>query len=218
MFIDYANVFYLSERLHWHVEIKRLKQLLDSFDTIRKIAFYNGYLWNNLNSENLINEARKLKYEVHTKPVKVMWLSIDVSSIPNDSPAILNKFIDKSLIKNFSLEVISYLNDRLKELNDKGIKSIEHRKCNFDVEISRDMLLTLGNGEISNFVLWGGDSDFADPVNQITTNKKRVFIFSTARMVSVELSKTAAAIFDIQKIRNFICRNTEIQEDIKNRL
>ena len=33
VYIDYANVRPWSNRLGWHIELKRLKQFLDSFDT-----------------------------------------------------------------------------------------------------------------------------------------------------------------------------------------
>ena len=44
VYIDYANVRPWSEKLGWHIELKRLKQFLDSFDTVEAVNFYNGYL------------------------------------------------------------------------------------------------------------------------------------------------------------------------------
>lgn len=218
VYIDYANVYYWSKKLNWHIDIKRLKQFLDSFDTIKKIKLYNGTLVGDKQSSIFTDDAKNLHYEVITKPVKIMHHSIDVSSIPTNSPAILANFIDKTLLKQFNLETIEYLNLKIKELNDKGIKSIERRKCNFDVEIGRDMFLDFANNGIENFILWSGDSDFADPVSQLLKDTKKVVIFATARRISVELAKTKASVFDIQKIRNFICRNSEIQEEIKRKL
>ncbi len=218
VYIDYANVYFWSQKLGWHIDIQRLKQFLDSFDTIQKVRLYNGTLVGDIFSERFIKEAKSLNYEVSTKPVKIMRLSIDVSSIPTDSPAILNNFIDKALLRQLNLATIEYLNSKLKELNDKGITAIEHRKCNFDVEIGRDMFLDFERNRIENFALWSGDSDFSDPVAQLMKDTKTVVIFATARRVSIELAATKALIFDIQKIRNFICRNGEIQPDIKKKL
>jgi len=59
VYIDFANVIHWSEKLKWHIDLKRLKQLLNSFDTIKYVHFYNGLLENNKNSENIINEAGK---------------------------------------------------------------------------------------------------------------------------------------------------------------
>ena len=39
VYIDYANVRPWSEKLEWHIELKRLKQFLDSFDTVEAINF-----------------------------------------------------------------------------------------------------------------------------------------------------------------------------------
>ncbi len=215
VYIDYANVYFWSKKLNWHIDIKRLKQLLDSFDTIRTVRLYNGTLKGDPQSNSFIKDARALHYAVSTKPVKIMHPSIDVSSIPINSPAILANFIDKSLLRSLNIKTIEYLNLQLKDLNTQGITFIERRKCNFDVEIGRDMLLDFAKDDVDNFVLWSGDSDFADPVTQLMKDKKKVIIVATARRVSVELAETKAPIFDIQKIRNFICRNNEIQEKIK---
>jgi len=83
----------------------------------------------------------------------------------------------------------------------------------FDVEIGRDILTDYDKNGIENFVLWSGDSDFADPIKQLLINGKKVVIFATARRVSSELSaltKDGLFIFDIQKIRNFICWKRDI--------
>lgn len=218
IYIDYANVFYWSKKLKWNIDIRRLKQFLNSFDTIKQTRLYNGTLKGDKNSAQFIKEAKKLKYTVTTKPVKVMRLSIDASSIPSNSPAILSNFIDKALLKHFDLKTIESLNNVLKDLNSKGIRWIEHRKCNFDVEIGRDMFLDFERNGIENFILWSGDSDFADPVSQLLKDKKKVSIFATARRISVELANTKAPIFDIQKIRNFICKNSQIQDEVKNKI
>jgi hypothetical protein len=47
MYIDYGNVRPWSVKTGWHIELRRLKQFLDSFDTIQAVNFYNGYLEGN---------------------------------------------------------------------------------------------------------------------------------------------------------------------------
>jgi len=213
IYIDFANVIRWQDKLQWHIDLKRLKQLLDSFNNVNLVKFYNGTISNNRKSEQFIEDMRRMKYDVHTKAVKIMKLSIDVSSISMNSPALLESFIRKPLLAKFSLETIEYLNTRLKELNDKGIKFIEDLKCNFDVEIGRDMLLDYEKNNIENFILWSGDSDFADPVSQLLEDGKKVLLFATARRVASELNElqqNGLFIFDIQKIKNFICWKREI--------
>ena len=69
IYIDYANVRPWSEKLGWHIDLKRLKQFLDSFDTVEAVNFYNGYLAGNNRSEKEKKDAEDNKYFLRTKPV-----------------------------------------------------------------------------------------------------------------------------------------------------
>jgi len=218
IYIDYANVLHWSRKLNWHLDLKRLKQFLNSFLTIKTIRFYTGTLVGDEKSEDFNKEASRLGYDLKTKPVKIMKLSIDVSSIPADSTDVLKNFIKRPLLNNLKVETIEYLNAKLKELNDQGKKYIEVRKCNFDVEIGRDMLLDYERNKINNYILWSGDSDFADPVNQLLKDGKKVVIFATSRRISLELAQTQSLKYDIQKIRNFICFPSELPQEVKSKL
>ena len=214
VYIDFANVKPWSTKLGWHVEPKRLKQFLDSFDAINSIKFYQGTLEGDAESEEFVRDLRSFGYDLKTKPVKIMRLSIDVSSIRPDSPDILKNFIRAPLLRSLKLGTIEYLNNELRELNKRGIVYLEDRKCNFDVEIGRDMHIDYAEHGIENFVLWSGDSDFADPLNQLLEDRKKVCVFATARRVAAEfgeLVKKGLFIYDIQKVRNFICWKREIQ-------
>lgn len=214
IYIDYANVRPWSNRLGWHIDLKRLKQFLDSFDTIESINFYTGYIEGDLKSESDKRELEDHKYVLRTKPVKIMKFSIDVSSISSDSTVLLDQFIRRALLRKYEIKTIEYLNDRFRDMNKKGEHYIEDRKCNFDVEIGVDMLLDCEKKGTSVFVLWSGDSDFADPIKRLIAAGKKVFLFATARKVSKELSELkekGLMIFDIQKIKEFICWNREIK-------
>jgi uncharacterized LabA/DUF88 family protein len=213
IYIDFANVIRWQDKLKWHIDLKRLKQFLDSFRNIEEIKFYNGKLEGDEKSLAILEEAEKRGYIVKTKVVKIMQLSIDVSSIPPNSPEILKNFIRAPLLKKLKVEAIEFLNNQLKELNQQGILFVQDLKCNFDVEIGRDMLIDYEKNKIENFILWSGDSDFADPVNQLLEDNKKVVLFATARRVASELNELQEKglfIFDIQKIRNFICWKREI--------
>jgi len=75
------------------------------------------------------------------------------------------------------------------------------------------MMLDFERGNIDTFVLWSGDSDFYDPVNKLLKNTKKVVLFATARKVSKELNSLGnegLVIFDIQRIREFICWKKQI--------
>lgn len=216
VYIDFANVIRWQGKLGWHIELKRLSQFLNSFANVSSVNFYNGTLQGDVISEQLMAEAKRVFGKgVRTKPVKIMKLPINVSSIPINSPSILKDFIRAPLLQKLKIEAVEFLNAQLKELNRQGIFYVEDLKCNFDVEIGRDMLIDYEKNNIENFVLWSGDSDFADPVRQLLSDGKRVVLFATARRVSSELNelvKEGLFIFEIQKIRNFVCWNKEVTQ------
>lgn len=215
IYIDYANVRPWSEKLGWHIDIKRLKQFLDSFSAIEAVNFYNGYLAGNERSENEKSAAEDCKYILRTKPVKIMQFSIDASSIPKDSTILLDQFVRRALLRQYEVSTIEYLNDRFRDMNKKGAYKIQDMKCNFDVEIGVDMLLDCERNSAEIFVLWSGDSDFADPIKKLMNAGKKVALFATARKVSKELSalgEDGLFIFDIQKIRDFICWKKELTD------
>lgn len=214
VYIDYANVRPWSVKLGWHIDLKRLKQFLDSFSTIEAINFYNGYLAGNERSEKEKTETENCKYVLRTKPVKIIKFSIDASSILPDSTVLLDQFIRRALLRKYEVGTIEYLNQRFSDMNKRGEYFIEDMKCNFDVEIGVDMLLDCERNSAQTFILWSGDSDFADPVDKLMSTGKKVILFATTRKVSKELSALTTRglmIFDIQKIRDFICWKKELE-------
>lgn len=215
-YIDYANVRPWADKLGWHVDPARLKSFLDCFTDIEGIYFYQGTLKGNERSEKEIRRIIDLGYKLRTKPVKLIRLSIDTSSIPDDSTALIKQFIRKALLRKFDLETIEFLNGKLYELNSRGQLYIEDRKCNFDVEIAVDMLLDASSDESADtYCLWSADSDFADAVKQLLEKGKKVVIFGTAGKVSKELSELSKEkdlfIFELAKIRDYICWKEEIK-------
>lgn len=213
MYIDYANVRPWSDKLGWHIDLKRLKQFLDSFDNIKSVKFYVGTLVGDQQSEQQIQFIEGLKYDVRTKPVKIMQISIDTTSIEKQSTSLVKNFIRSSLIRLYDVATIEFLNEKFADFNARGQYYIEDRKCNFDVEIGRDMLVDFMQHDPDTFVLWSGDSDFEDPLKNLINDGKKARLFATARRVSTELNRLQTAglfIFDIRKIRDFICWGREL--------
>jgi len=213
IYIDYANVRPWSERLGWHVDTKRLMQFLKSFDNFVDASLYQGTLVGDSMSEQLITDFSSQGYNVVTKPVKIMRQSIDATSVNAQSPELLKKFVRGALLKRLDVETVEYLNGQMKALNTRGIYYIEDMKCNFDVEIGVDMLLDLERDNADTFVLWSGDSDFADSLSRILKAGKKVVVFASPRLISHELNELKSEgifIFDIQKIKDFICWKREL--------
>ena len=199
--------------MNWHVDLKRLKKFLECFDNLKEVKYYYGILKGDDNSRKRIDEAKHLGYVVRTKYVKIMNISIDASSISSQSPDLLKNFIRNALLRKYDIETIEYLNNKFKEMNKRGVLYLQDRKCNFDVEIGSDMILDKTTNDVDTFVLWSGDSDFHDPVNDLLDSGKKVILFATARVVSSELNELKAKrlfVFDIKKIKDFICWKREM--------
>lgn len=218
VYIDWQNVIHWQEKLGWHFDLKRMKQFLDSFESIKTVKIYTGTLDGNQQAEEQIAALKSVGYDVTTKPVKLMKMSIDVSSIPKDSPAILKNFVKKSLLQKLDIETIEYLNKKLANYNKQGILYLEEPKCNFDVEIGRDMQKDFESNGVQNYILWSTDGDFEDPITQIRNDGRNAVVFAVSGKVAPELDRTGAFIFDVRKIREFICWPREIPQEIKDKL
>jgi len=213
LYVDYGNVRNWSKRLGWHVDLKRLKQLVDSFSgpTISKL--YYGTLNGDDDSHKLIRDAEAWGYSVLTKPVKIIRHSIDVSSISKNSPDIIRNFICGPLLQTFSLEMITALNSHLRALNRAGTLYFEDKKCNFDVEIGRDLQQDMIIGEADTFALWSCDSDFASSLEEGLEAGKNIVVFGVAGVIARELNMLrpkGLQIYDVRKLREFICWPREL--------
>lgn len=206
VYIDYGNVRGWKRRLGWEIDLKKLKDLFESFGVI-DVRFYFGTIAGDSGSERFMTAVHRMGYTMRTKRLKKMLLSIDVTSISRQSPDILNNFINQTLLKNLRVEAIEYLNDELREMNKTGKTSLECWKSNFDVEIASDMRLDHLSKKADNFCLISGDSDFADPLTELLSDQRTVCVIGTVRHIASELNalKTRGLkIFDIKILREFI--------------
>lgn len=212
VYIDYANVYGWQPRLKWKIHPRRIRELYSSFDNIGKPKLYFGTM------DGEQSDAAKFAqwgYDFRTKKVKVMQIPINASSIPLDSPDILKNFVRSPLLKSMKISTIEAINKDLRSLNAAGQTHLEDLKCNFDVEIGRDMLLDFAQNNVETFVLWSGDSDFCDPIEQLLDDGKNVVLFMTANRVARELNELKAKglkMFEINKIRDCICRDSYIEK------
>lgn len=210
VYIDWANVYRWQGRLKWKIHQRKIRELYASFDNVSVPKIYFG-TDNTSQSEKTAEDLKRWGYDFRTKPVKHMRISINVSSVPSDSVDILRNLVRQPLLSSLKVSTIESLNKELGVLNSQGILHLEDLKCNFDVEIGRDMLLDFERGGVDTYVLWSGDSDFADPIKQLLQDGKRVILFMTANKVATELSELremGLKMFEINKVRDAICRDS----------
>jgi uncharacterized LabA/DUF88 family protein len=193
------------EEKNWELDLRKTYSLFHSLGNVPSIKLYFGKIVGNRKSEGFHALLRKLNYEIVTKPVKFMKLSIDVSGIPKDSTAIIKNFVAPCLLRKLTVEAIEQLNHQLRQMNNKGMKYVEMMKCNFDVEIAADMLLDNETKGVDTFCLWTGDSDFAGPVLRLLNEKKRVIIFSDGIAPELDdLRPDGLRIYSLLKLRDII--------------
>ncbi len=207
VYIDYANVRNCCSRLGWSIDLRKLKTVLDSTGKVKSVRFYFGTIVGDKGSEGFVARARKEGFEVQTKPVKFMNLSIDVSSITLQSPDILQGFMNETFIRSLKVEAIEYLNQQLAELNKQGKYSLPHMKCNFDVEIATDMRLDHALNRAQTYCLWSGDSDFAHPILQLLSGGRKVIVVSKGIATELnDLKGSGMVYYDIRKLKGLIDR------------
>lgn len=78
-------------------------------------------------------------------------------------------------------------------------------KCNFDVEMTADILLDRAN--IDTIILFSGDSDFNYLVKKLYNLGKKVEIFSSRKMLAWELKLSGAKYNFLENLREQISRN-----------
>jgi uncharacterized LabA/DUF88 family protein len=205
VYIDYANVRVKCEEKGWMLDVDKTFRLFHSLGNVAAIKIYFGKIVGKRSSEGFLAMLRKTGFDVITKPVKCMKLSVDVSSISKDSPNIIKNFLDVSLLRKLKVEDLEYLNEQLRKMNALGCKYVEKWKCNFDVEIAVDMLLDNELRGVDTFCLWSGDSDFAGPVLQLLNQKKRVIVFSDGVATELnDLRPDGLRIYDLKKLKDLV--------------
>ena len=206
VYIDYANVRSKCEKKGWELDFIKLRDLFKQFAKVEQVTVYFGKIIGNRGSEGFHALLKSLNYfKIETKPVKFMRLSVDISGIPKNSTAVIKNFVEPCLFRKLKVEAIEYLNGQLKELNVAGTKYVEMMKCNFDVEIARDMLIDHETKNVDTFCLWSGDSDFASPILHLLDAKKRVVVISDGISPELnDLKPEGLRVFDVKKLRDII--------------
>ena len=141
---------------------------------MQKIYFYQGTLEGDPRSKKDMKEIQEAGYQLITKPVKIIRFSINVSSIKKQSTEIIQKLIKRPLLRKLDGETTEFLNTKLEGLNKQGIFDLQDRKCNFDVEMSLDIVTDLENGNADTFILFTGDSDFVPTIERVLAKGKNI--------------------------------------------
>jgi uncharacterized LabA/DUF88 family protein len=160
--IDWANVYGWFNKLKWEVDEKKLYKYLKTYKQIKDIRFYFGVESGNKKSEEFQKKIKKIGYTLITKEVKWVPVTIDKEYFRKPIKDLFNEYgFDDKFFKDFF--------NRLKKS-----KSLKRRKCDFDIEITRDVFINMN--KFSGLILFSGDGDYKALVEYLLDIKKRVVV------------------------------------------
>lgn len=192
--IDWFNIW----NKYNNIDLQTFFDYLKKYPEIYQIRFYNGLIEGKDWSQKILDDANSIGYEVVTKKSKLQPIDIreanhfesilksldivfeDIKSTNSDISNTL--YNHKDLIDSTKFDLFSGVDSKLKSVDqnitnfkEEAQKPILKRKCDFDAEIARDLILEIDKYE--NLILFSGDGDFASTVKYlIEKRQKRIFV------------------------------------------
>ena len=177
-YLDLANMFHWEKILKWRFRIEDVISELNAIPSIKRINVYFGLdPKNEIASKGIQKRVQKAGAIYKTKPVKYIRKTID--------EALLFK---KSTLTLFDDEITVKMNEFIEEINRRG-RIIEEPKCNFDVEITMDMMDDVET--VTGIILFSGDSDFKAPLERLKVKGKNVYVVGVRGQMAKELFETS---------------------------
>lgn len=187
VFIDYANIKAWAADKKLFIDLKVLYDILKTAGA-EKIIFYYGTDPKNPSAFAFFNKLRTFGFEVITKPVKYLKISL---------LDLLGKRINQEWLKKLSPKTKKALFTEVQRLERKSIK-LYSPKANFDVEATLDMILF--SDKFDNFVLFSGDGDFAPVVKYLRSKNKQVVVISGRKFLAGELLDAASRFITLERL------------------
>jgi uncharacterized LabA/DUF88 family protein len=173
-YLDLTNMFHWQEVLRWRFRIEDVMFQLFNLPNIKEVKVYYGFNERDeLNSKVFHNRIRKTGAILKTKSVKHIRKNIDDAL-----------FFKRRTMTLFDGKVKNKIYELIDTLKKEGIV-IEELKCNFDAEVTIDMIDDIE--KISAIILFSGDSDLKAPLERLKVKGKRIYVVGVRGMVSTEL-------------------------------
>ena len=174
VYLDLTNMFHWQDVLGWKFRIEDLIEQLFTFSNIKEVKIYYGLNERDQeNSEAFHNRIRKTGAILKTKPMKFILKTIKDGM-----------FFQRKTFTLFDDGVKSKIQELVGELQKSEIV-IEEPKCNFDVEMTMDILDDAE--KFTAAVLFSGDSDMRAPLERLKVKNKRIGIVGVRGKVAKEL-------------------------------
>jgi uncharacterized LabA/DUF88 family protein len=185
-YLNLTNMFHWQDVLGWKFRIEDVIGQLFTFSNIKEIKVYYGKNERDLkNSEAFHNRVKKTGAILRTKPIKFIPKTIKEEM-----------FFQRKTLTLFDGSVKNKIRELIDELQKSGIL-IEEQKCNFDVEMTMDMLDDAD--KLTAVLLFSGDSDMQAPLHRLKVKGKHIGIVGVRDKVAGELHKVKDKYIDFGK-------------------
>jgi len=186
VYLDLTNMFHWQDVLGWKFRIEDVIGQLFTFPNIKEIKVYYGLNERDIkNSEAFHNRIKKTGAILETKPMK--FITKDINN---------GLFFQRRTMTLLDGQVKSKIQELINELQKSGI-IIEEPKCNFDVEITMDIL---DDAEKATAVmLFSGDSDLVAPLERLKVKYKKIGVVGVRGQVAGELHNIKDKYIDFGK-------------------
>ncbi|MBU2578902.1 NYN domain-containing protein [Patescibacteria group bacterium] len=185
-YLDLTNMFHWQNVLGWKFRIEDVVGQLFTFPNIKEIKIYYGKNERDLkNSEAFHNRIKKTGAILRTKSMKFIIKDIDEGL-----------FFQRHTITLFDGSVKNKIQELINELQKSGI-IIEEPKCNFDVEMTMDMLDD--TEKLTAVMLFSGDSDLKEPLERLKVKNKKIGVVGVRNIVAGELHNIKDKYIDFGK-------------------
>ena len=199
--IDWANVYGWFRKLKWEISPKKLFDYLKTYPEIIDIRFYFGIEKGNKKSEEFHNLIKSIGYNLVTKEIK--WVPVfleDQNYLRKIIKIIYDSLDNIDLMVYEDLEAIIETNFLRKILK----YPVYRRKCDFDVEITRDVLLNLN--KVDGIILFSGDGDYAPLAEEVIKAGKQMILVFAQGCRGKEYENFDKGLYQcsVKKLRKFI--------------
>lgn len=187
VYLDLTNMFHWQDVLGWKFRIEDLMKQLLNFPNIKEVKVYYG-----LNERDLKNSKA---FHERIRSTGAILISKSMKFIPKTIED--GMFFQRKTLTLFDGGIKTKIHELIDELQRSGV-IIEEPKCNFDVEMTMDMLDD--SEKMSAILLFSGDSDMRAPLERLKVKGKTVGVVGVRGSIAAELGRLADKCFDFGKL------------------
>ncbi len=186
VYIDLTNMLHWQDVLGWKFRIEDAIEQLFTYPSIKEVKIYYGFnRRDEKNSEAFHNRIKKTGAILRTKDMKFIPKTIREGM-----------FFQRKTLTLFDGGVKLKIQELIDELHKSGI-IIEEPKCNFDVEMTIDLLDD--TEKMTAVMLFSGDSDMRAPLERLKIKGKHIGVVGVRGNVAGELHEIKNKYIDFGK-------------------